>query len=172
MRTILFVLLAAGCGASPLVVREPGEVVVTAKAPPPPVQPEARVIVKKDRIIVKDEILFDSDRAAIQAESDGVLDEIARVINQHPELVKVRIEGHTDSIGSEHQNQELSERRAVAVRSYLIEHGVEAQRLSAEGFGAENPIAPNDTEDGRAKNRRVVFTILDRVEADDDGGAS
>jgi len=161
---IYSILFLAGCGAASLTVREPSEVVVTGK--PPVEQPEPRVFVKHDRIIVRDEISFDTDRAAIQEDSNSVLDEIARVLNAHPELVKIRIEGHTDGLGSERKNRELSERRAVAVRTYLIERGVDARRLIAEGFGAENPIAPNDTEEGRAKNRRVAFTVLDRVDGD------
>jgi OmpA-OmpF porin, OOP family len=166
-KTIFAILFVAGCGASAMTLVEPSEVVVTGK-PPTPMEETARVVVKRDRILVSEEILFDTDRATIQPESTSLLDEIASVLAAHPELVKVRIEGHTDALGSTHKNRELSEKRAVAVRAYLIERGVDAHRLIAEGFGADNPIAPNDTEEGRAKNRRVAFTVLDRIEGDID----
>jgi len=74
--------------------------------------------------------------------------------------VKLEVQGHTDNIGEIDYNQDLSERRAEAVRQALLERGVEANRLRSRGFGESQPIAPNDTEEGRAKNRRTQFVII------------
>jgi len=74
--------------------------------------------------------------------------------------VIVRVEGHTDSVGSDKYNQRLSERRAHAVVKYLIGKGIESNRLQAAGFGESRPIAPNETPEGRAKNRRTEFHIV------------
>jgi outer membrane protein OmpA-like peptidoglycan-associated protein len=160
---------AVGCGQS-LIVKDPDPVLVSARRPPEPVAPH--VVVRKGRILLTDTINFETDRSIIQADSFALLDEIVQVVNAHPELIKIRIEGHTDSTGDARANIALSKHRATVVRAYLIDHGVDARRLIAEGFGAENPIASNDDDDGRAKNRRVVFTVLDRVDADDEGGES
>jgi OOP family OmpA-OmpF porin len=157
----LFVLLTA-CSRT-LILQEPQAILVTARAPkvePPP----APVI--KDRIVVSESIFFDTDKDSIRKDSTRVVDEVAEIIKAHPELVKIRIEGHTDNVGGARSNLDLSRRRAAAVRAYLITRGVEAERLIAEGYGDQNPIADNTNEEGRARNRRVAFTILDRT----DGG--
>lgn len=154
-----------GC-AETMVHRDPSPVVVSARPPDPPKvvrEPApARVEVKQDRIEVKEQIFFESGHARIAAESFSLLDEIAVVVNEHPELVKIRIEGHTDDVGGSRANLALSKRRAVSVRTYLVSKGVDPVRLIAEGYGHDNPIADNDTPEGRAKNRRVAFTVLDR----------
>ncbi len=74
--------------------------------------------------------------------------------------MKIEIAGHTDSVGSEMYNLRLSEARANAVRDYLIQHGISPDRLIAKGYGESRPIAPNTTREGRAKNRRVEFTVI------------
>ena len=71
-----------------------------------------------------------------------------------------KIQGHTDSVGNEEANLRLSGKRAEAVRAYLISKGIDANSLTAEGFGSSQPIAPNDTKAGREANRRVVFEII------------
>jgi OOP family OmpA-OmpF porin len=76
------------------------------------------------------------------------------VLKQNPEI-KVEIQGHTDHIGTAVYNQGLSENRAKAVRDYLVRQGIASYRLTAEGYGLTQPVASNDTEEGRAKNRRV-----------------
>jgi OOP family OmpA-OmpF porin len=73
--------------------------------------------------------------------------------------VAVIVEGHTDSVGSDAYNKKLSLRRADAVRQYLVKHGIPADRITAEGFGESSPVASNDTEDGRAQNRRVELRV-------------
>ena len=83
--------------------------------------------------------------------------------SQHPEIARVAVDGHTDSQGSDKANMNLSERRAISVVAWLTEHGVDARRLEARGFGPRRPIADNKTEAGRAKNRRVEFHIRRRT---------
>jgi OOP family OmpA-OmpF porin len=102
-------------------------------------------------------IRFDFDKAEIKPEYFRDLDKVIEVLKQNPDLNTV-IEGHTDGIGAEAYNQRLSERRANSVREYLVEKGIPAQRLTAQGFGLTQPIAPNDTEEGRAMNRRVQLS--------------
>ena len=121
---------------------------------------EPLVEVEASRLSLKDSIHFETDRDTIQAGSFPVLDQVARVLGDHPELRHLRIEGHTDNVGGAVYNKELSARRAAAVVRYLVEKGVAAGRLVAAGFGFERPITSNDTALGRAKNRRVEFNIL------------
>jgi OOP family OmpA-OmpF porin len=104
---------------------------------------------------------FDFDKATLKPEAKVVLNEAAALLGKH-ERVVVEIAGHTDSIGSETYNQGLSERRAAAVKDYLTSSGVKASRLSSKGYGESRPVASNDTEEGRAENRRVEMIILDR----------
>ena len=75
--------------------------------------------------------------------------------------MRVELQGHTDNVGRDKDNQILSENRARAVYQFLIDQGIDAQRLSYKGYGASRPIAPNTTEEGKAKNRRTVFVVLD-----------
>jgi OOP family OmpA-OmpF porin len=107
----------------------------------------------KESIILRG-IHFDFNKYDIKPEWAVVLDEAASTLNEHPEI-SVVVEGHTDAVGSVPYNQVLSEKRAEAVKSYLVRKGVSSMRLSAEGFGKLKPIADNDTDEGRAMNRRV-----------------
>ena len=100
-------------------------------------------------------IHFDTDKSDIKPESHATLAEIAALLEQDPTL-KLNVVGHTDNVGGLDYNKELSERRAVSVVSYLTaQHGIESARLTPIGAGMASPVASNDTEDGRAKNRRV-----------------
>jgi OmpA-OmpF porin, OOP family len=99
-------------------------------------------------------IHFDTGKAAILPDSEAMLNQIVKLMQQDSTL-KLRIEGHTDNQGSAPANLTLSEKRAQAVVNWLTQHGVSAGRLTAKGFGQANPVADNSTEDGRAKNRRV-----------------
>lgn len=99
-------------------------------------------------------IHFDTGKATIQPDSEQVLSEIAKLLDQSPDL-KLRVEGHTDNLGNAAANQSLAEKRAQAVVAWLAGHGVDASRVTAQGFGQTKPVADNSTEDGRAKNRRV-----------------
>jgi outer membrane protein OmpA-like peptidoglycan-associated protein len=103
---------------------------------------------------------FAFDRAELTPASRPILDQAAqRLIQCGSE--RLQVEGHTDSIGSDEYNQDLSDRRARTVRDYLISRGVDARRISAVGFGESKPVAPNDTPENRALNRRVEVRFLD-----------
>ena len=105
--------------------------------------------------VTADGILFDTSSDRLRAESAPVLQEIAAMLAAHPEL-RVAIEGHTDDAGAAAANQSLSERRAAAVRRHLVTTlGVDAARLTSAGFGATRPVAPNDSDANRQRNRRV-----------------
>ena len=109
---------------------------------------------------VFDQLGFEFNKATILPASYPSLDELAQTLNQ-PEAStwKLKIEGHTDSKGATEYNMKLSQMRALAVKSYLESKGISADRISALGYGESRPIASNDTEEGRAKNRRVEFTV-------------
>src|SRR5690606_34311450 len=100
-------------------------------------------------------ILFDTGADRIRPESTPTLKEIGEMLQQHADL-KLVIEGHTDNVGSADANQSLSEKRAEAVRRFLVEtYSVDETRLTAQGFGASKPAASNDSPEGRQQNRRV-----------------
>ena len=114
----------------------------------------------KGRVAVQD-ILFETGKANIQRESAKALKQIAKLLNNHPDL-KLLIEGHTDNTGSYETNMKLSKERAGAVKIYLVERlGIEASRLKTNGLGSTQPTASNDTKEGRAENRRVELVRLD-----------
>jgi OOP family OmpA-OmpF porin len=121
---------------------------------------EPLVAIEAERLSLKDSIHFDTDRDTIKPESYPVLDQVARLLGAHPELRHIRVEGHTDNVGAAAYNKDLSGRRAASVVRYLTGKGVSAERLLPAGYGFERPIATNETALGRAKNRRVEFTIL------------
>lgn len=125
-------------------------------------QSTGRVQVQGGSIQISERIYFDTGRATIQQRSHSLLDEVAQVLQANSGLKKVRIEGHTDSTGNDRANLKLSQDRAESVRQYLISAGVAADRLDSRGFGESYPVQSNDTEEGRAANRRVEFIIVDR----------
>jgi outer membrane protein OmpA-like peptidoglycan-associated protein len=127
-----------------------------------PAKQKQMVAIQQGRIEIKDTVYFNTAKATIQARSFKLLDQVAKVLKEHPELEKIWIEGHTDNEGKPDANLKLSQRRAEAVRNYLIKKGVEPQRLEAKGFGQERPIADNKTAKGRATNRRVEFLTTPR----------
>src|SRR5262249_42118360 len=105
---------------------------------------------------------FETDSAVLLDRSKALLDDVAKVLTDHPEITKVQIEGHTDSKASHRHNQKLSLERVASVKTYLVGKGIDASRLTTKGFGETKPIASNKTEEGRAKNRRVDFRIMKR----------
>ena len=153
----------AGC-VSTVVLDETSPVLVRGERPPPPPPPEPppRVEVEEDRIRVDEKIHFEFDKAEIAADSDDLLREIAQVIKDNPQLTRIRVEGHTDNQGNADYNEDLSDRRANAVVERLVENGVARERLDPVGYGLNRPIADNETDEGRAQNRRVEFNILER----------
>ncbi len=121
---------------------------------------EDRVVLKEGRIQINERVYFEFGKAIIKTESHDLLDEVARVILANPQLLLIRVEGHTDDVGSDVNNLKLSGSRAAAVKDYLVGQGVEAGRLTSVGLGESSPIDTNDTEDGRAANRRVEFIVV------------
>jgi outer membrane protein OmpA-like peptidoglycan-associated protein len=103
-------------------------------------------------------VLFDFDSAQVRADAARTLSEVAEVVKGYAGR-PVRIEGHTDAIASDDYNQKLSERRAEAVRAWLVDHGCEKGRLSTRGYGKTKPVGDNGTSEGRQRNRRVEVII-------------
>lgn len=126
--------------------------------PPPPVAVEVKA---EEKIVITQKIHFEFDRATIRPISYPILNDVADLLMRNPQIHHLRIEGHTDWIGSDAYNMRLSQRRADSVRTYLINKGIAPDRLVAVGYGETRPIADNNTVLGRAKNRRVEFTVLD-----------
>jgi outer membrane protein OmpA-like peptidoglycan-associated protein len=113
-----------------------------------------------DQISIVDNVYFRTNRDVIESRSFGLLDNVARVIVAHPEITRVRIEGHTDARGNRTRNVRLSQARAESVKRYLVAHGVGADRLEAVGFGPDRPVVPNaQTPEDHARNRRVEFHL-------------
>ena len=129
--------------------------------------PDSGILITKDRIQIDDKIYFDFNKSSLQKRSNTLLDEIAKLIIEHPELSKIRIEGHTDDVGENAYNQQLSEDRAAAVRGYLVTKGVSDERLEAMGFGESKPLIGIEGKEGsrlkdaQDQNRRVEFVIVE-----------
>jgi outer membrane protein OmpA-like peptidoglycan-associated protein len=117
------------------------------------------VKITDDKLEILESVYFKTDKAEIQPRSFPLLDNVVAVLKTHP-LLKIQVEGHTDSQGKPEYNKQLSQRRAESVVAYLVKKGITADRLIPMGFGQEQPIADNKTAEGRAQNRRVVFSVL------------
>jgi hypothetical protein len=128
---------------------------------PPAAQPP-RVEVRDHKIEIHEKIQFDDNRATIRSASRELMDEIGTVITRNPQIKRIRIEGHASAEGSRRHNRTLSAARARSVAKYLRDHGVAAGELVAVGYGSDRPIADNATADGREKNRRVEFVIVEQ----------
>lgn len=115
-------------------------------------------------------ITFAYDSDAVQPQFQPTLNEVASVLTQYPKTY-IDIYGHTDADGSEAYNQGLSERRANSVQSYLVGRGVQSVRMATKGFGETQPIASNETAEGKAQNRRVEIKIVPVTESDVASGA-
>ncbi len=121
------------------------------------------VAVTKDRIEIKKQIKFATGSAKIVgAESEKILDEVALALKDNAQIKKVRVEGHTDSVGDDAKNLKLSQNRANSVMSALIKRGVDPVRMEATGYGETKPIASNSTAAGKAENRRTEFNIAEQ----------
>ncbi|HRO76098.1 MAG TPA: OmpA family protein [Crocinitomicaceae bacterium] len=110
-------------------------------------------------VIRLNNIFFETAKATLLQESQMELDNLVKILNENPKM-KIEIRGHTDNVGSDAANQTLSENRAKSVVDYLVSKGISASRLTSAGFGEKQPEATNDTEEGRAINRRVEFKII------------
>ncbi|MFO0758696.1 MAG: OmpA family protein [Byssovorax sp.] len=156
-------VVVGGCTAK-------ASVSVGAETPPPPPPPPkpapkprpARTPVKEFKmenggLKLPGPVVFESGKDILKPESDEVLEVVKDYLDAKPEVTLLRIEGHTDSDGTHDGNQKLSELRALAVAHWLVAKGVDCKRLIPVGFGQDKPVAPNDTPDNKAQNRRVAF---------------
>lgn len=121
--------------------------------------PQAKISKDGKKILVSHRIVFEAANAKLTEPSKVILKTVAEFLESNPKITKVLIAGHTDASGNATKNTQLSKERADAVKSYLISEGVQASRLQSKGFGSSKPIASNDTDEGKAKNRRVEFII-------------
>ncbi len=132
-----------------------------ATLPQPKLVMSARAIkITETALEIPEKVFFQSGLAVIDERSYALLSAIADVLTEHPELTMVSVEGHTDSSGKAKANKTLSQERADAVVAFLVEKGVAAERLSAKGWGQEKPVGSNETDEGKAANRRVEFLIV------------
>lgn len=137
------------------------QVIVRKDAPTPPVVAKVNMSAPKEeenKPIVINDILYSTSKAEIAEESKIVLNEFALYLKEHPNLY-IEIRGHTDNVGDDAKNLALSKERAFEVLSYLTSQGADGKHISYQGFGETKPIASNDTEEGRARNRRTEFVI-------------
>jgi OOP family OmpA-OmpF porin len=146
--TTLYTISATGEGGS-----QTASTTVTVNPPPPP--PAVKVI---DRLTVR--VNFDTDKAIIRKADTVELQKAIVFVKKYPRH-NISVEGHTDNVGKDKYNQSLSERRAVAVKKYLVENGAaNADKIKPVGYGKTRPIADNKTAEGKFKNRRVEILIL------------
>lgn len=118
----------------------------------------SKLVVKKDKLELKEKLYFAWDRATLEDASLPVLDEVVKALKDNPGF-RVQVEGHTSSEGADDHNQTLSEQRADAVLDYLVTHGIAKDRLVSRGFASSVPIDTNTTSAGRENNRRVEFVV-------------
>lgn len=121
-----------------------------------------RARIAQGKIEILEAIFFATGKDVIEKRSHAVLEDVAKILLKHAH-VRIRVEGHTDSQRALKSNMTLSERRAAAVKRFLEERGGDASRLESQGFGPTQPIETNKTAAGRAKSRRVVFSIIENA---------
>ncbi|MFZ9890072.1 MAG: OmpA family protein, partial [Myxococcota bacterium] len=131
-----------------------------------PDQKPYEVKVTKERIEIREKVYFATNLSRVLPESFPVLDAIADTMVKNPEVRRLLVEGHTDAEAEDEFNLKLSQARADAVKTYLVKKGVASERLETKGFGETKPIADNDSAEGRERNRRVEFTVLEWVTED------
>jgi OOP family OmpA-OmpF porin len=184
--TIVGVLLATlpalalpSLGCAPRVFADTSGIAINGTPPPveaPEPEPQKRVEVRDNQIVINEKVQFEYNSAKILDVSHSLLDEVAKVIKEHPQIKRIEVQGHASAEGSDDYNLKLSDKRAKAVMKYLTgKAGIDKAMLQAKGLGETVPIADNETEDGKEKNRRVEFHILEqdvkktKVEIDDKG---
>jgi outer membrane protein OmpA-like peptidoglycan-associated protein len=127
------------------------------------VTPVAAVLTKEEQEIINkvfENLQFETGKAIIKESSFNSLNALALLMEKRGGL-KLKIDGHTDNVGSAAMNKTLSQKRADAAKTYLVKRGVDATRITAKGYGKDKPVAPNTTPEGRAKNRRVEFLLVE-----------
>lgn len=135
-----------------------------APPPPSPPAPPSRdvselVTLEGDKIVVRESISFEHGKSEVTPACTDMLDAVAKILRENDAIRRLTIVGHADATGDPANNPPLSLARAIAVKKYLESRGIDAARLEAEGIGAEKPIDSNETDEGRARNRRVEFRI-------------
>jgi outer membrane protein OmpA-like peptidoglycan-associated protein len=125
-----------------------------------PAAPPSRVVLTASSITIGDKVQFATGSSQILPVSFSLLDEVAKMLADNPQIELLQIEGHTDSTGTAAVNRKLSQQRAEAVLTYLTSKGVTGGRMKAKGFGPDKPVADNTSDDGKEKNRRVEFNII------------
>ncbi len=158
---------AVPAGPHLIVVRAPGSGGARALAKVAPSQVTGHVVIlraprltiQRERIALSETIQFETNEARILPESFSLLDEIAGFVADHPEIARIRVEGHTDNRGELDHNLDLSQRRAAAVVQAIVDRGIESSRLRPVGFGESRPLVPGDTEASWAINRRVALLL-------------
>ncbi len=124
---------------------------------------EPRLVqVDEDEVVILEQIHFAFDSDEILPRSFPLMGQIAQALRDHPQILEVEIQGHTDNVGTPEYNEDLSQRRASSVRTWLVENGIAPDRLRARGYGLSRPEVPNIVDRLRAKNRRVEFKIVRR----------
>ncbi len=118
------------------------------------------VVVTGTKIEILDKVYFDVGKATLQGRSTPLLDQVAAVLKNNPQITKVQVEGHTDSDGSDDKNLKLSQARTESVVAFLVGKGIAANRLTAVGYGETKPVAPNNNKANKEQNRRVEFSIV------------
>jgi outer membrane protein OmpA-like peptidoglycan-associated protein len=112
--------------------------------------------------VIREQVQFAYNSAQILKASDFILEAVAKILKENPEIAKVEVQGHTDSKGGDAYNKKLSDRRAASVVTWLVTNGIDKAKLTSAGYGKDRPIDSNDTDEGRANNRRVEFHILEQ----------
>ncbi|MFW2388129.1 MAG: OmpA family protein, partial [Polyangiales bacterium] len=143
-------------------IQERRESTLQLRVLPKPSRPG--VVLKANQIALRRQVSFATGSEEVLPNSEPLLLEVADVLIRNPDLALVEIQGHTDNRGDRGVNMRLSQQRAEAVMDWLIEHGVEPERLTAKGYGPTRPLAPNITQQNRARNRRVQFKIVRRAD--------
>jgi OOP family OmpA-OmpF porin len=156
-------VIAGGCTAEARIGSGPKEPeakpVETAPAAttaaPEPVKPKYNM--EGGQLKLPGPVVFETGKTTLKPESDEVLTIVKSYLTDKPDVTLLRIEGHTDSDGKDDDNQRLSEGRALAVAQWLVGKGIDCKRLIPVGFGETKPVAPNDTPENKAQNRRTAF---------------
>jgi OmpA-OmpF porin, OOP family len=149
--------LATGCSLVTVKQDPFPPLAIRAERPAPP---PARVVLTESSIQITEKVQFELGKAALLDVSFPLLDEVAKVLVDNPQIELLQVEGHTDATGGAARNRQLSQQRAESVRQYLVGKGVAKGRLVAKGFGPDKPIGDNESPDGREANRRVEFNIV------------
>ncbi len=161
MRLLLAAVLLAGSGCAQLMpaAKQDPFPVMEIKATRPKPGP-ARVVLTDSNIAIMDKVQFETGKADLKVVSNTLLDEVAKMLKDNPQIEVISVEGHTDSTGAADFNRTLSQQRAESVVKYLAGKGVSTKRMQPKGFGPDRAIADNQTEPGREANRRVEFNIV------------